>query len=137
MAESQVTNLTTDLGNKLAKTAAFSFGMIWDGGGYYVQTGQTLRRQMPRAGSITAWYSDGDAAGSFVLSVQKATAWPPTALTSICASAPPTATTNQYASDSTLTGWTLAFAAGDWIVVAITSISVYSKLQITFDCVGT
>ena len=55
-----------------------------------------------------------------------------TSYSSIAASAKPTLSSVQYASDSTLTGWTTSLSAGDAIKLTIDSVSTAKQLTLSF-----
>lgn len=77
--------------------------------------------QIPFAATITGVHLNADAAGTLTLDIGRAAAGTPTAFTSIVAAAPPTlAGPAQSSSDTTLTGWTTAVTAGDWLKIAVT-----------------
>lgn len=98
--------------------------------------GQTGWVEMPYAGTITAARIFADAAGSIVFDIWKCSYanFPTSASDSICASAKPTLSSAVKSQDTTLTGWTTAFAAGDILTFNVDSTSgiVRVLLSLTF-----
>ena len=94
--------------------------------------------QMNWAGTISSvmvagYDSDGKAvSGSVVVDVWKDVDanYPPTVADTITASAKPTISSGYKATDSTLTGWTKTFSAGDWFVFNIDSFTTIVKARI-------
>ena len=87
-----------------------------DGGGAVISTGTLPTAvRIPDACTITGAYLLADQAGSIVVDIWNDTYanWPPTDADSITASAPPTISAATKSSDTTLTGWDTALAAGD------------------------
>ena len=60
---------------------------------------------------------------------------PPTDADSITASAPPTLSTAAKSQDTTLTGWTVSFSAGDWLVFYLSSLSGLTQIDVALDLV--
>lgn len=87
-----------------------------DGGGAVISTGAlNAAVRIADAGTITGAYLLADQSGSIVIDIWNDTYanWPPTDADSITASAPPTISSATKSSDTTLTGWDTALAAGD------------------------
>lgn len=87
-----------------------------DGGGAVISTGAlNAAVRIADAGTITGAYLLADQSGSIVIDIWNDTYanWPPTDEDSITASAPPTISSATKSSDTTLTGWDTALAAGD------------------------
>lgn len=83
--------------------------------------GSAQRITMPRSGTISGWYVEGDVSGSVSFDIKKGTpSGGAVSLSSIVASAPPTLSSAQVASSTTLTGWTTTFAAGDVFEFSVT-----------------
>ncbi len=111
---------------------------VIDGGGATITTGMKGYLQMDFAGTITQANLLGDRSGSIVVNIWKCTyaqfdagATRPVVGDKITASAPPTISTATKSTDSTLTGWTVAFAAGD--ILAFNVDSVTSMQRVTVD----
>jgi hypothetical protein len=100
-----------------------SFGVTVDGVTSVIQVGQTGFVVMPYAGTITGWSITTNASGSIQFDVWKAAGAIPVLADSIVASAPPTLTTAQFVTSTTLTGWTTTFAAGDVFGFYVNSVS--------------
>lgn len=96
-------------------------GITVDGGGSVVTSGIKGYKSFMVAGTITRWRLIADAAGTVEFDIQKSTyaGFPPTS--SIIGSSPVDLAGVQIDEDSTLSGWTVAVAAGDvfeWTVKA-------------------
>lgn len=90
--------------------------MIDDKTGVAPVAGNRAGIEIPFACTIVAVRMFASASGSIVVDLNKASySGLPTA-TSICASAKPTLSSSQKMEDTTLTGWTTAINAGDWII---------------------
>lgn len=109
-----------------------SAGIVVDGGGATITTGQKGYLLCPYAGTITAATLIADQSGSCVIDVWKA-AYPtiPTVTNSIVASAPPTLSSAQESQDSTLTGWTTSVSAGDVIGFNVNSASGITRVMLS------
>ena len=111
-----------------------SFGVTVDGVSSVIQVGQTGFVTMPYAGTITGWSITTNAVGSIQFDVWKATGSIPISANSIIASAPPTLTTAQFITSTTLTGWTTTFAAGDVFGFYVNSVSTIKNATLTLRC---
>ena len=100
-----------------------SFGVTVDGVSNTIQVGQTGFVVMPYDGTITGWSITTNASGSIAFGVWKAAGAIPTVANSIVASAPPTLTSAQFVTSTTLTGWTTTFSAGDVFGFYVNSVS--------------
>lgn len=110
----------------------------FDGGGSAVAAGAVVHVRAYYNGAITGAYLRGDGqTGSAVVDVRKdaVTTLPPT--TSICASAKPTISSAEYSDDTTLTGWTINFSAGDEFLIVVESCSTFEKLHLQLTTVRT
>lgn len=104
-----------------SRTQSITVGFGVDGSGSVIPTGKKIRRVMQQAGTITRWDIVADQPGSIVMNIRKGTPSGGSVTTSsITASAPPTLTSATVAGSSTLTGWTLAFLAGDVLEMEVT-----------------
>ena len=72
-----------------------------------------------------------DQDGDLTLDIYKGefAGYPPS--TSICASAPPTLTTQSTYQDATLVGWTTLFEAGSTLIINIDSVATITSFEIT------
>ena len=97
------------------------------GGQSVLTTGSRGFLEVPFDCTITAARLVADQTGSIVVDVKKATyaGLPTTA--SICASAKPTLSTARKSEDTTLTGWTTAVVAGDWLEYVIDSVATITQ----------
>lgn len=103
-----------------AVDAAVPIEVILDGGGSALASGVKVYYQCQFSGTISAVTSLADQSGSVALSIEKCTyaqfdagATHPVTGDSIVASAPPSISSATKYTDSTLTGWTTSFSAGD------------------------
>lgn len=107
-------------------------GIVIDGSGSAITTGNKGFLYCPYAGTITAATLIADQSGSCVIDVWKA-AYPtvPTVANTITASAKPTLSSAQVSQDSTLTGWTTSVSAGDVIGFNVDSASTITRVVLT------
>jgi hypothetical protein len=94
-----------------------------------LEANQTSRFPDVPAGTISKVRIEGDAAASAVVDIQTSTADPPS-YSSICASAKPTLSTDKFAEDSTLTGWTTTVADGTKFRAVIDSVSGMKQVSV-------
>ncbi len=89
--------------------------------------------EVPKACAIVAWRVVGDASGSIVIDVWKDTYanFPPTVADTITAAAKPTLAAAQKAEDVTLTGWTTALNAGDWLGFNVDSAATVKQVTLS------
>lgn len=115
-----------------ANLALGSVGIVNDGGGAVISTGNKGFLYCPYAGTITAATLIADQSGSCVIDVWKA-AYPtvPTVANTITASAKPTLSSAQVGQDSTLTGWTTSVSTGDVIGFNVDSASTITRVALT------
>jgi hypothetical protein len=105
---------------------------IIDGGGAAITTGQKGHIEIPYACTITSVKVLADQSGSIVVDIWKDTYanFPPTDADSITSSAPPTLSSAQKSSDSTLTGWTKSISAGDILAYNVDSASTVERVTV-------
>jgi len=94
----------------------------FDGGGTACLVGSKARIRCPFAGTITGWTVGADVSDTISIEVRKCTqaqfdggATHPATGDKISASAPPSTSASTKGASTTLTGWTTAVSAGDWI----------------------
>jgi len=94
--------------------------------------GSQARVRIPKDLTITSAIIVGDVSGSAVVDIWKDTYanYPPTDADSITAATPPTLSSAIKNTDSTLTGWTKSFTAGDWLIANVDSCSTLNELVI-------
>lgn len=85
--------------------------------------------QVPYDCTITSYELTADQSGSIVIDLWVDTYgnFPPTVADTITASAKPTLSSAQKATDSTLTGWTKTLTAGDYLLANVDSASTLEK----------
>jgi hypothetical protein len=108
-----------------------SVTFIIDGGLTVPGTGSKGFIEIPFACTITGARLAADASGSCVVDIKKATYSGLFSTSSICASAKPTLSSARKAQDTTLTGWTTAVAAGDWLEFNLDSITTITRLSVS------
>jgi len=154
IAESQITNLTTDLaakaplanpsftgtvtavaitttGNMTAANYVNKLVYTIEGGGAAITTGSKGYNECLTAGTITGWTILADQSGSCVIDVKKASysGFPTT--TSIGGTSKPTLSSAQKNTDSTLSGWgTTSVSAGDVFEFVVSSASTVTRVQV-------
>lgn len=113
--------------------------VIFDGGGAVLTTGIKADVTIPFACTITGVTVLANTGGSLVIDIWKDTYanYPPTVADTITASAKPTLSTAMKYSDTTLTGWTVAVAAGDTLRFNIDSVSTISRALISLNLTKT
>jgi hypothetical protein len=90
---------------------------------------QTSRFPNVPAGTIIKSRIEGDTTGSAVVDIQTSTADPPS-YSSICASAKPTLSSDAFAEDSTLTGWTTTITEGTKVRAVLQSVSGMKQVTV-------
>jgi hypothetical protein len=112
------------------RAAAIVFDI--DGGGAEPDTGLRCFIQVPFSGTITAARAMADQTGSIVCDIWKDTYanFPPTNADSITASAPVTISAGVKSEDTTLSGWTTSFSAGDILACNVDSVSTITHAVI-------
>jgi hypothetical protein len=94
---------------------------------------KSLFFRVPYACTITGWELVANTSGSVVVDIWKDTYanFPPAVGDTITASAKPTLTAESKANSTTLTGWTTALAAGDYIEVNVDSVTTITNVTLT------
>jgi hypothetical protein len=129
---------TLNLTNRLSAAVlpvsveTFQITLNLDGGGSVISTGQKGYTRVPYSGTITGVEVVADQTGSIVVDVWKDTYanYPPTDADSITASAPPTLSSAIKSQNTTLTGWTTAITAGDYIGWNVDSAATVTRVQV-------
>lgn len=108
---------------------ALQFG---DGVNVIAATEMEQEFQLNFSGVIEGWEIGAKVSGSIVFDIWKDVAanYPPVVGDTITASAKPTLTTAVHSSSYTPTGWTTAFARGDWFKVHIDSASNVTRVTL-------
>ena len=107
-------------------------GTIIDGGGSAITTGVKAYVTVPWACTITKVELFADQTGSIVIDIWKDTYanFPPLVADTITAAAKPTISSGVKDTDSTLTGWTTALAAGDVLAFNVDSVTDITRLSV-------
>lgn len=110
-----------------------SVTFIIDGGGSAITTGVKGDLMIPFACNIESVALLADQSGSIVIDIWKDTYgnYPATVADTITASAKPTLSTATKYSDSTLTGWTKAIAAGDTLRFNVDSVATVTRVTLS------
>lgn len=105
-------------------------GIVVGNGASVPATGSKGFLQIPYNGTIQSWTMLADQSGSAQITVKKSTyaGFPTT--TSIVASLPPSLTSQQKNTSSTLTGWTTAITAGDVLEFNLDSITTCQRVTL-------
>ena len=125
----QLSNLASHLG------IPGEISMTIDANGLVISTGKKNWGKMPYAGTIVSWDITGDQTGSCSISIEKCTYSGFPSFSSISASAPVTLTSAVKNTSSTLTGWTISFAAGDYIRPSVDSVSALTKIVLNLQVI--
>jgi hypothetical protein len=119
-----------------AKT--FTINMIINGGGSVLVPGDNMEIVTDKAGTIVGCVVLSKISGSFTGTIKKSSySGYPGSLTSIVASAKPTLSSAQKSTDSTLTGWTTSFSAGDIFEASTDTATTVQRVTIALKCVAT
>lgn len=116
----------------VAPTVTRSIVCVIDGAGSAITTGIKADVYVPYACTITAVTMLADQSGSIVVDIWKDTFanYPPTVADSITAAAKPTISAADKSQDTTLTGWTLAIAAGSTLRFNVDSAATITRLHL-------
>jgi hypothetical protein len=117
------------------KTVTGTLFLCFDGGSSAIAANSKRDLRVPFAGTITKATLMSDASTTSVVNVWVDTFanYPPTVADKITASAPPTLTATDHVEDSTLTGWTTAFAAGSTFRANVDSNNNAKELVLQLD----
>ncbi len=109
-----------------------TINFVIDGAGATITTGLKGFLQVDFAGTIVSATLLADQSGSIVVDVWKDSYanYPPVVGDKITASAPPTITTATKSTDSTLTGWTKDFVAGDVFAFNVNSVTTVQRVTV-------
>lgn len=125
-------------------TQAFdAIEFVIDGGGAVLTTGLKGYIEVPWNCVVQRVTTLADQSGSVVVDIFKCTysafapGTHPVSSDKITASAPPTVASNVKAQDSTLTGWTTTFSAGDILAFNINSVTTVQRVTVSLRVVKT
>lgn len=112
-----------------------TINVIADNVGNALTTGVISDIEVPFDCTIKGVKLLADQSGSIVIDIWKDTYanYPPTNADSITASAPPTISSTNKSSDSTLTGWTTSVSAGDILRFNIDSITTLTRISLALE----
>jgi pyruvate/2-oxoacid:ferredoxin oxidoreductase beta subunit len=113
----------------------YTVAVTFDGQGAAIEVGTAYHWTAPADGTIVGVTMLADQSGSIVVDVYKDTFanYPPTNADSITAAAPPTISSAIKSQDTTLTGWTTAFSAGDVLRFEVESCSAITRCCLHFE----
>ena len=114
-------------------TGVVGIDFVIDGDGSAITTGEKGHLEIPFNCTIQRVTLLADQTGSIVIDIWKSTyaAYPPTVSDTICADAKPTLTDADSYQDSTLTGWTIAIAAGDVLAYNVDSCATVTRATVS------
>ncbi len=104
---------------------------VIDGGGAEITTGSKGYIEVPFACTIAANRLMADQSGSIDVTIAKANYATMPTTASIVASAHPALSSALKSQDTTLTGWTTAIGAGDWLEFSVNSASVVTRVTVS------
>jgi hypothetical protein len=112
------------------RKAELIFGM--DGAGSAITAGEKAWLRVPWACTITGWELSADTSGDIVIDVWKDnyTNFPPTVADSIAGTEKPTLVGQTKNRDLSLSSWTTAVAAGDYVKVNVDSVATVTKVTL-------
>lgn len=105
-------------------------GCTFVNGGSALSDDMELFFQIPFDCTINSWSLLADTSGDVSVDIRTGSFSGYPTVSSIVASAPPTLSSAQKASSSTLTGWTTSLSAGDVIVFYLSSVSTITQLAV-------
>jgi hypothetical protein len=114
-------------------TESRSITFVLDGGGSAITTGEKGWVRVPYACTITGWEITADVSGSIVIDVWKDTYanYPPDVSDTIAGTEKPTLSSATKNQDLTLTTWTTAVSAGDYIKIKVDSVATVTKVSLS------
>ena len=114
-------------------------GITVDGGGSAITTGVKGYKTLPWSGTIIGVRMLADQSGSAVIDIWKDTYanYPPTVADTITAAAKPTISAATKSEDTTLTGWTKSFTAGDVLGFNVDSATTITRVTLELTVVIT
>jgi len=124
----------SDIDDRIGGTLPGGLQVVIGGTSGAITAGVKADVEMPFAGTITAARLFADQTGSIVVDVWKDTYanYPPTVADTITAAAKPTLSSADKYQDTTLTGWTTAFAAGDTLRINVDSATTVTRVTLAF-----
>lgn len=129
--------LPTKSDNTHTHTTTIGATFVLDGFGIAVAAATKTELRIPFAGTITGWTIVADRSGSIVCTINQATQAAYPTWTAISGTEKPTLSSAQKDQDLTLTTWTTAVAAGDWLQVSVDSASTVQRVVLSIDITRT
>lgn len=116
-----------------------SFGIVVDGSGSVITTGNKGYLTLPYSGTITSWRMMADTTGNTSVDVWKTNfaGFPPTSGDSITGGNYPNLISQQINDSSSLSGWTTTFSSGDIIAFNVLSASTVTRINLTINLTKT
>lgn len=116
-----------------------SFGIVVDGSGSVITSGNKGYLTLPYSGTIISWRMMADTTGSTSVDVWKTNfaGFPPTSGDSITGGNYPNLTSQQINDSSSLSGWTTTFSSGDIIAFNVLSASTVTRINLTINLTKT
>lgn len=133
LSDSDAVTGTLPVANLAARTT--SIEITFDGNGSAITSSTKWRGDIPVAATLTKWRALADQSGSIVFDIWKDTYanYPPTVADTIIGGGgtKPTLSSATKNEDSTLTGYTTSFSAGDTVIVNVDSCTTITQATIT------
>ena len=108
-----------------------SFGITIDGAGSVITLGNKGYATIPYSGTITGWTMIANQTGNCVIDVWKAAGTIPTGADTITGTEKPTLSSQQIASDLSLSSWTTSVTAGDVFAFYVDSASTITRVNLS------
>lgn len=103
---------------------------VFDGGSVALVSGRKIDLPVPFSGTIQSWTITGDASGSAVITVSKATYANFPTFTAISGTEKPTLSAAQKGQDTSLTTWTTTITGGDVLRANLDSVSSLMRITV-------
>jgi len=130
ITNAKIANATIAPGKLDVNADDVGLSYVIDGGGTAITTGLKGFIVAPFTATISAVALVADQSGSIVIDLWNASASIPTVVNTITASDKPTLSSQQYALNTTLTGWSLVVTKGDVIGFNVDSAATVTRVSI-------
>lgn len=129
---SVITGQAGQVGQALVVAENFVFG---GPGGNVIQAGRYGGLRWKGTGTILGWTLYGDANGSVVVDILKATYATYPTVASICGGTPPSISVAFKNQNLAPTGWATSLVDGDWLEFQVSSPTAFTELTLALDIV--
>lgn len=120
-----------------ALNSNISIELLIDGLGSAITTGVKGFIEIPVSCTVNRWTVAGDVAGSIVVDIWRANGAVPTVANTIAGTSLPTLSAAQYATNTSLTGWTTTLAPQDIIGFNVNSATTVTKATVSITALRT